>query len=595
MGSIVGRVAGAARAGIRGGASVQAPTLAVREGVVCAEGAVARGVCRIEHGDRQRGNSMRRIAFLAVLIIAACAAMTMSASAGAALYPECPAIDLNTGCQFLVTVTDTETTVESDSTQGPYEGADDALIGIVNHSSKPISSIPFSAEIELFGFEFDGICAVTGSPAGCVQTPLDTSGTANPEANKPCVNGGAGNCAFKAPEAEPGGLKYPAGVTAVGETATGSDVSGYEGPTSWFTGIGAFRSFPTGTGVVHFGPAIAPGGSSYFSLESPPAGGFGSVSTLGTNLSGGGQVGPSISVVQGTPVTDSAVLSGENSTTASGTVSFNAYSDAACKTLAAAAGAAKMVGGNAGPSTAVNLPPGKYFWQAVYGGNLEHQAVASACGTEILTVTTPTTTSTVQSAGGVSAASLAVPKGTGVTDRAVIAGAQAKVATGSVSYALYSDSKCTKLVGAPSAGAVAGGIAAPSAPVKPVVGTYYWVATYGGDALNAPSASKCGSEKLVVALKANVGLPSTKICLSRRKFIAHPRAPKGVKLTRVEVFINGRLKSKGSLTKRHTTINLIGLPKGTFKVAMLVTASNGKQYEDVRTFKTCVPRHHKKK
>jgi hypothetical protein len=538
---------------------------------------------------------MRRIAFLVGLLVAACAALSLSSSAGAALYPQCPPIDLNAGCQFLVTVTDTETTIEADPTQGPYEGADDALIGIVNHSSKPISSIPFSAEIELFGFELDGICGVTGSPAGCVQTPLDTEGKANPEANNPCENGGGGNCAFKAPAGEPENLKFPAGVTSIGQTAGHSDVSGYEGPTSWFTGIGAFKAFPTGTGVVNFSPAIAPGGSSYFSLESPPAGGFGSASGLTTNLSGGGQSGASINVVQGNPVSDSATLTAENAASATGTVTFNVYSDPGCTTVAAPASSAKLKGGTAGPSAAVNLPPGKYFWQASYGGNLEHQAAASVCGSEILTVTAPTTTTTVQSGSGINSANLAVPQGTSVSDKALIAGAQAKLATGTVTYALYSDSKCTKIVGAPSAAAVIGGVAGASAAVRPKVGTYYWVASYSGDALNGPSASKCGSEKLVVALKANLGLPSSKVCLSRRKFIAHPRAPKGVTLTRIEVLINGRLKSKGTLTKRHTTINLIGLPKGTFKVSMVVTASNGKKYVDIRTFHTCVPGHHKKK
>ena len=39
----------------------------------------------------------------------------------------------------------------------------------------------------------------------------------------------------------------------------------------------------------------------------------------------------------------------------------------------------------------------------------------------------------------------------------------------------------------------------PSAAVKPKVGTYYWVASYSGDAVNAPSASKCGSELLIVS------------------------------------------------------------------------------------------------
>ena len=112
--------------------------------------------------------------------------------------------------------------------------------------------------------------------------------------------------------------------------------------------------------------------------------------------------------------------------------------------------------------------------------------------------------------------------------------------------------------------------------------------------LNGPSGSACGTETLVVAQKANLGLPSSNVCLSRRKFIAHPRSPKGVKLVSVEVLINGKLKSRGKLTSHHTTIDLIGLPKGTFKVSMVVTSSKGKKYADIRTFHTCVPKKHKK-
>jgi hypothetical protein len=474
----------------------------------------------------------------------------------------------------------------------------------VNSSSKPISSIPFSAETELFGFERDGICQVEKSPTGCVIPEKDSTGKANAEAGKECT--ATSECAFKPPVAEPLNTKFPANlveegkITPVGQYAGGTEVSGYEGPTSWFTGIGGLKGsssgleFATGKGVVNFSPAIPPGGTSYFSLESPPAGGFGSVSSLSTTLSGGGQTGPAISVVQGTPVTDSATLSAENAATATGSVIFTVYADSACKTQVVPGGSAKLAGGVAGPSSAVNLPPGKYFWQARYNGNTEHQAATSTCGTEVLTVTAPTTTTTKQTGAGVSGANLTVPSGTAVSDKATIAGAQAKTATGTVTYTLFKDKKCTAPLVASTVPVLAGTPSA-SLPVKPKTGTYYWVASYSGDSLNGPSASKCGSEVLVAATHANVGLPSSKVCLSKRKFIAHPRAPHGVKLVRVEVLINGKPKSQGALTKRHTTINLIGLPKGTFKISMVVTASNGKKYVDIRTFKTCVPKKHKKK
>ena len=56
-------------------------------------------------------------------------------------------------------------------------------------------------------------------------------------------------------------------------------------------------------------------------------------------------------------------------------------------------------------------------------------------------------------------------------------------------------------------------------------GTYYWVASYSGDTVNAPSASPCGSEVLIVSTKKNLNLPSSKGCASKRKFVVHPERP----------------------------------------------------------------------
>ena len=88
-------------------------------------------------------------------------AVLLPSGAGAA-FTQCPPVDVNkTGCQFLVTVTSGGTSVAEDPTAGgPYEGADDALIGVQNNSSGPVSSVHLSAENELFGFEADGICSV---------------------------------------------------------------------------------------------------------------------------------------------------------------------------------------------------------------------------------------------------------------------------------------------------------------------------------------------------------------------------------------------------------------------------------------------------
>ncbi len=544
------------------------------------------------------GPSSRRL-LVAAAALALIAFGGIGATSASAAFTQCPPVDLNSGCQFLITVTDSETTVESDPTQGPYEGADDALIGIQNNSSKTIASLPLSAEDELFGFENDGICSPGGEPLppGCVVLPENSSKEKTLNPDHPCPPE-IEACGFPAPAGEPTGITFPESIGINGYAANGDPVTGYEGPTTWFTNIASNSLFTDNSGVVNFSGGLKPGEHTYFSLESPPAGGFGTATTLSTTLTGGGQIGAAISVLQGTPVTDTATLSGAGASSATGKVTYSVYGDAGCTQLAASAGTGAVSGGVAAASSALSgLAAGKYYWRASYGGDINNLAVSSTCGTEVLTVLAPTTTTTVQSGGGASGASITAPVGSPVNDTAHIAGPLAAASTGTVSYVLYKDNKCTVPAAAASAAAVNKGVVGPSAALKPAAGTYYWRAIYSGDAVNAGSASACGSEVLVVAKKANLGLPAVKGCVSKRKFIAHPRAPKGVKLVSVEVLVNGKRKFKGGLVKRHTTINLQGLPKGTFKVALIARSSTGQTYEDLRTFHTCVPkkRHHKKK
>jgi hypothetical protein len=318
--------------------------------------------------------------------------------------------------------------------------------------------------------------------------------------------------------------------------------------------------------------------------------------TVSTSLSGGGANGASIVVPSGTPVTDTATIGGQAGASAAGSVTYEAFASQSCSGAATAAGSSGVSGGVAGASSAVVLAPGRYYWRASYGGDAGHEPSTSPCGSEVLTVLAPTSLSTIQSGGGIDGASLTEPQGTPVSDQAHLAGTAAAGATGTVTYDLYKDSKCTVAVGSASTTTVAGGVAGASAPVKPGPGTYYWKASYSGDSANEGSTSSCGSEVLIVAVNAkNLGLPSTKICLSRRHFLVHPRAPKGVTLVSVEVQINGKFVKKGKLNKHATNVSLVGLPKGTFKIALITRSSKGKVYEEVRTFHTCVPGKHPQK
>ena len=106
----------------------------------------------------------------------------------------------------------------------------------------------------------------------------------------------------------------------------------------------------------------------------------------------------------------------------------------------------------------------------------------------------PTTTSTSLSGGGQSGSTITVPEGAAVTDKAKLSGENAALATGEVSYKVYSDSACTKLVVNAGTVRVTGDFIPASNPQMLARGTYYWQASYSGDSSNGASKSTCGSE-----------------------------------------------------------------------------------------------------
>ena len=83
-------------------------------------------------------------------------------------FTECPPIGNDTGgCGILIEVTDSGYTVLADGTEGPYDGSDDTLVGVVNLTGKPVSSLLLSSQAPIFGFDGDGLCTVGPVPPGC--------------------------------------------------------------------------------------------------------------------------------------------------------------------------------------------------------------------------------------------------------------------------------------------------------------------------------------------------------------------------------------------------------------------------------------------
>lgn len=130
------------------------------------------------------------------------------ASAPTTPFTQCPAVGADASCAILIQVTDTDTKIFDDPSQGPFDGIEDTLVGIVNDSSHPLTNIALSSDTDMFGFDGDGLCAF--GVAGC-----------------------------------------PFGPT------------GYEGPNTSFSNI----TPDTSGGVVNLTGGLAPGASTYFSLE----------------------------------------------------------------------------------------------------------------------------------------------------------------------------------------------------------------------------------------------------------------------------------------------------------------------------------------
>ena len=180
---------------------------------------------------------MRTLQGFALLVAGACFAVAGTICPGAATgtnfpHPPDPAA---TGCNVVITIAanGSISTAVTDAT--PYEVSEDTLVGIVNNSSTPISSINLSGN-DIFGFDGDGICTFTFP------------------GNSYCTVGHS------------------------------TDPLDYAGPTSSFPG---WTGASPNSGTVAFSPAIAAGGSTYFSLENPPSaslqvGGINSVPAPGT-------------------------------------------------------------------------------------------------------------------------------------------------------------------------------------------------------------------------------------------------------------------------------------------------------------------------
>ena len=88
-------------------------------------------------------------------------------------------------------------------------------------------------------------------------------------------------------------------------------------------------------------------------------------------------------------------------------------------------------------------------------------------------------------------------------------------------------------------------------------------------------------------LAAVVTLPSSKRCVSRRKFRIRLRHPRGARLKSVQVRLNGKRVATRKGKRVTAPVNLRGLPKGRFKVRITIKLVDGRTISGTRRYRTC--------
>ncbi len=219
-----------------------------------------------------------------------------------------------------------------------------------------------------------------------------------------------------------------------------------------------------------------------------------------------------------------AVLSGAAGG-AGGTVTFRVFGPQAaaptdCSTGGTSVGSA-TVHGNGSLSPGSSFTPGSvgdYWWYASYSGDPSDPAAVSACGTQMA--------ETVVRANP--ALTLNAPAPNGTVGLPLSAPLSAKLVggvgeTGTVTFSVYGP-QASAPDSCGSAGATVGSVAvqadgayAPAGTFTPsAAGTYWWYASYSGDANNASAAAVCGAQMPRTVVSAPAVPPPTRPLAGRK-------------------------------------------------------------------------------
>jgi hypothetical protein len=264
-------------------------------------------------------------------------------------------------------------------------------------------------------------------------------------------------------------------------------------------GLGALDPFTFGEAAINFNAIFPPGspcgkfGSAY--LKSRSSDSFTSelkdfIAPEQVNISNctGLTTNATASVTIGAPISDTATLSGATAN-AGGTITFHLFSDDQCVNEINTGLSPVTVTGN-GNYNSGNFTPtavGTYYWIASYSGDASNAPSSTACRdaneSSVVTKKAPTI---------VTNATASVTVGDPISDTATLSGATSN-AGGTITFHLFSDDQCANEVNTGlSPVSVTGNGSYVSGNFTPTAaGTYYWTATYSGDASNTSASTAC--------------------------------------------------------------------------------------------------------
>lgn len=111
-----------------------------------------------------------------------------------------------------------------------------------------------------------------------------------------------------------------------------------------------------------------------------------------------------------------------------------------------------------------------------------------------------------------------------------------------------------------------------------------------GPAAPSPPTPAAPAKSSLPAFTSLVALPAAKKCVSRRRFSIRLRVPRDSAVLSAEVKVNGKRVAVRRGARLRSVVNLAELPRGRFRVDIVLKLADGRTVKGSRSYRTCTTR-----